>query len=384
MALRGTLKDFGIADILQLIAQQQKSGTLVLKAQDAEVSLGFRDGNIVMVESAFKKKKDLLGNLLVRAELITQQQLDQALEMQKRTLQRIGDVLVAGRVVSEEKLAQMRQLQATETLYRLFTWKSGTYEFEPGEVELGAEPITPLRAESVLMEGFRMVDEWPLVRKRISNYEMTFERLKQLPPATVAGQDGPGFEDPFAAELQSLGQEERLMYELATPHRDVRKLIDLSCLGEFEACKALCKLVNLEYLRVVPAAGRVRVHDVGRSVPASLFNRAARVMLTGGVLAGVAFIIVPRLNLQTAPIKGTSTSQYVDPAAQRVISTAQLRRIRSALELYRLERGPFPEQLGALVEVGLLAPEDLHFPWRDSYYYRKLQNGDFILLPPLR
>src|SRR5215813_4594701 len=191
MALRGTLKDFGIADILQLIAQQQKSGTLILKSQDAEVSLGFKDGNIVVVESAFKKKKDLLGNLLVRAELITQQQLDQALEMQKRTLQRIGDVLVAGRVVGEEKLAQMRQLQATETLYRLFTWKSGTYEFEPGEVVLDSEPIT-------------------LLRKLISNYEMTFERLKQLPPANVDGQDGPGLEDPFAAESQSLGQEERL------------------------------------------------------------------------------------------------------------------------------------------------------------------------------
>ncbi|HXN42126.1 MAG TPA: DUF4388 domain-containing protein, partial [Myxococcaceae bacterium] len=92
MALKGTLKDFGIADILQLIAQQQKTGMLVLKAQDAEVSLGFKDGNIVKVESAFKKKKDLLGTLLVRAELITEQQLEQALEMQKRTLQRIGDV----------------------------------------------------------------------------------------------------------------------------------------------------------------------------------------------------------------------------------------------------------------------------------------------------
>ncbi len=383
MALRGTLKDFGIADILQLIAQQQKSGTLVLKAQDAEVSLGFKDGNIVKVESAFKKKKDLLGNLLVRAELITEHQLDQALEMQKRTLQRIGDVLVASRVVGEEKLAQMRQLQATETLYRLFTWKSGTYEFEPGEVELDCEPITPLRAESVLMEGFRMVDEWPLVRKRISNYEMTFERLKELPPASGPGQDATALEDPFAAELQGLGQEERRIYELVGPQRDVRKLIDLSCLGEFEACKALCKLVNLEYLRVVPAAGRVRVHDVGRSVPASLVARAARVLLTSGVLAGVAFL-APRLNLHTAPLKRASTSQYVDPAAQRLISTAQLRRIRSALELYRLERGPFPEQLKALVEVGLLAPEDLHFPWRDSYYYRKLQNGDFILLPPLR
>lgn len=382
MALKGTLKDFGIADILQLIAQQQKSGMLVLKAQDAEVSLGFKDGNIVKVESAFKKKKDLLGTLLVSAELITEQQLEQALEMQKRTLQRIGDVLVTSRVISEQKLGEMRQLQATETLYRLFTWKNGNYEFEPGDVDLDIEPISPLRAESVLMEGFRMVDEWPLIRKRITSYEMTFERLKQMPARSGGEEDSAG-PDPFAGELESLGREDRTVFDLVAPQRDVRKIIDLSCLGEFEACKALCKLVNLEYLRAIPASGRGRVHDLGRTVPASLVARASRIMVTAGVLAGLAFL-APRLNIQATTLMGASTSQYVDPAAQRLISTSQIRRIQAALELYRLERGPLPDQLNALVEVGLLAEEDLHFPWREGYYYRKLQTGDFILLPPLR
>jgi hypothetical protein len=344
MALKGTLKDFGIADILQLIAQQQKTGMLVLKAQDAEVSLGFKDGNIVKVESAFKKKKDLLGTLLVRAELITEQQLEQALEMQKRTLQRIGDVLVTSRDI---------------------------------------EPISPLRAESVLMEGFRMVDEWPLIRKRITSYEMTFERLKQMPPRSGGEGDPLGPDDPFAGEFESLGREERTIFELVAASRDVRKIIDLSCLGEFEACKALCKLVNLEYLRAIPASGRGKVHDLGSTVPASLVARASRIMVTAGVLAGLAFL-APRLNIHATTLMGASTAQYVDPAAQRIISASQIRRIQAALELYRLERGPLPDQLNALVEVGLLAQEDLHFPWREGYYYRKLQTGDFILLPPLR
>ena len=33
------------------------------------------------------------------------------------------------------------------------------------DVELDADSITPLRAESVLMEGFRMVDEWPVIKQ---------------------------------------------------------------------------------------------------------------------------------------------------------------------------------------------------------------------------
>ena len=51
MALSGTLKDFGIADILQLIGQQTKTGQLHLKAKDQEVHIAFKDGNIVRAES---------------------------------------------------------------------------------------------------------------------------------------------------------------------------------------------------------------------------------------------------------------------------------------------------------------------------------------------
>ena len=106
MALKGTLKDFGIADILQLIGQQQKTGTLHLKAREEEVHVGFKDGAIVRAESTTRKKKDLIGNMLVRAELITEQQLEQALETQRRTLKRLGDVLVANRMVTKERFAQ--------------------------------------------------------------------------------------------------------------------------------------------------------------------------------------------------------------------------------------------------------------------------------------
>ncbi|HME91425.1 MAG TPA: DUF4388 domain-containing protein, partial [Myxococcaceae bacterium] len=145
MALKGTLKDFGIADILQLIGQQQKTGTLRLSAKETEVYIGFKEGNIVKAETVFRKKKELIGASLVRAEIISQEQLDRALEAQKRTLQRLGDVLIASGAITQQRLNQMRQLQATETLYKLFNWKSGTYEFDQGEVEFDPESMTPLR-----------------------------------------------------------------------------------------------------------------------------------------------------------------------------------------------------------------------------------------------
>ena len=48
MALQGTLKDFGIADILQLIGQQQKTGTLIVRSKEQVVQVGFVDEKIAM------------------------------------------------------------------------------------------------------------------------------------------------------------------------------------------------------------------------------------------------------------------------------------------------------------------------------------------------
>ncbi len=185
MALQGTLKDFGIAEILQLIGQQAKSGVLHLSSREDEIHITMADGAVVRAESAGRKASEKLGMRLVRAELITQPQLDYALDIQKRTLRRLGDILVELGYVQVESLRQMTGLQTTETVYRLFHWKSGTYAFEAGDVEWDPETVTPLRAESVLMEGYRQVDEWPLIRKRIPSMALTFERLKTPEPAAA-------------------------------------------------------------------------------------------------------------------------------------------------------------------------------------------------------
>src|SRR5438270_11331945 len=120
MALQGTLGDFSIADIFQLIGQQQKTGVLHLNGKDEEVHISFKDGNVVKAESAARKRKELLGHMLVRAELISEAQLDSALEEQKRTLRRLGDILVSSGALPRESLKEMTHLQTTETLYRLF------------------------------------------------------------------------------------------------------------------------------------------------------------------------------------------------------------------------------------------------------------------------
>jgi hypothetical protein len=65
-----------------------------------------------------------------------------------------------------------------------------------------------------------------------------------------------------------------------------------------------------------------------------------------------------------------------------VIAKAQLVRLESALELYRTEHGEYPPALKALVEGELVSDQDLRYPWKEPYYYRRTGQG-FVLLPPL-
>ena len=382
MALNGTLRDFGIADILQLIAQQQKTGTLHLEAKDQEVHIGFQDGVIVQAESATRRKKDLFGTMLVRAEIITEQQLEEALETQKRTLQRLGDVLVSTGVITKERYRQMAQLQFNETLYRLFSWKSGTYAFEQEAVHYDPADVTPVRAESVLMEGFRMVDEWPVIRKRIPRYDMVFEKAKELPAARGELSDA-GEERRGRGDFASFGEAERRIYALVTPVRDVRKLIDLSCLGEFETCKALCNLVNLEYLKALPALGDPDPLQDEVSVLDRVRGTLGRIAVSTVVLAGLVLVAVSS-NLNPWSLSGSARTGFEESAVQQAVARAQVSRLEAALDVYRLERGEYPASLQALVDTSLVSASDLRYPWRDPYYYRRVAPQQFILLPPLR
>lgn len=395
MALQGTLKDFGIAEILQLIGQQAKSGVLHLESRDEEIHIAMADGNVVRAEHAGRKARERLGNRLVRAEIITQEQLEYALDLQKRSLRRLGDLLVELRFVTKDALREMTALQTTETVYKLFHWKSGTYEFVPGDVEWDPETVTPLRAESVLMEGFRQVDEWPMIRRRIPSPAMTFERLRALGGADAAGGaaeaddvdaafDGLGAPEPRKGEFATLGANERRVDALVEPGRTVERIVDLSRLGEFETCKALLNLVNAGVLEPVAPARRAAaaVGAYAHDWQARIRAGAARVLATVAIAAALAGIAVwvDERGLTFGEARGAVVR---DDGARRFLSRYQLARLRGALEVYRLEHGTYPERLSELVDAGIVSRRDLGYPWMQDYHYRRSAEGRFVLLPPL-
>jgi len=380
MALSGTLKDFGIADILQLIGHQTKTGRLTLKTGADEVEVFFVNGNVVFASEKARDSRDLLGSLLLRAELLSKERLDDALAIQQRTLKRLGDILVDNASVTHAQLAQMMRLQTTETVYKLFSWKNGSYEFSQETVDAARSTFEPIRSESVLLEGFRRMDEWPAVKRNVPWTDATFETLKELDTAGLQSIDD-GLDDGHGEDGQPAGRH-KLVYKLATFGKNVQQILDISRLGEFEALKALNQLIEWEYLRAVPA-GPVKVLAEG-------IRKGRRLTMSwAGALVRLAITLTcfgATLLLVRSVAPGLGTSRAEGPARRgviaRLIARDQVARLESALEVYRTEHGEYPPALRALLEGELVSEHDLRYPWKEPYYYRRTAQG-VVLLPPL-
>jgi hypothetical protein len=380
MALSGTLKDFGIADILQLIGHQTKTGRLMLKTGADEVEVYFVDGNVVFASEKARDSKDLLGSLLLRAELLRKEQLDEALSTQQRTLKRLGDILLESAVVTRPQLAQMMRLQTTETLYKLFSWKNGSYEFSQETVDAARSTFEPIRAESVLLEGFRRMDEWPALKKKVPWTDATFQTLKDLANEDLPSVDA-GLDDGPVKDGEPAGRH-KLVYKLAATGKNVKQLVDASRLGEFEARKALHDLIEWEYLKAIPAGPVKALREGIRTGQRKTLSWAGALVRLALSLTffGATLLLVRSI----APRLGTSRGESAarKGAVARLISRDQLVRLESALELYRIEHGEYPAALKALVEGELVSENDLRYPWKDPWYYRRTAQG-FVLLPPL-
>ncbi len=396
MSLRGTLGDFGIADIFQLIGHQAKTGVLLLKDREIEVRIFFVEGNVVKAEQRSRDKADLLGNIMVRAHALNQSQLDSALVQQQRTLRRLGDILVEMAAVDRETLREFARLQTTETIYRLFSWKAGTYEFVAEPVDYDEASYEPIRSENILMEGFRMVDEWPAVRRVVASTECTFKVVHDLPSATVVADDDDdllagldkalsGVEDTSGPAPRKIGPAERAVFALVVPGRSVAEMIDLSRLGEFETSKALASLVSNGVLVVVAAdaANEKRSFNRMRIVLAELRAFGVRVAVFAAVAAFVGV-----LTWLSSNVDGAALNAAPGVNSLRAVADAQglvaLTRVQRALAIHRVERGRYPQALQDLVDLNLLTERDLRFPFETPYGYRLVGDAGYALALPLR
>lgn len=366
MALAGTLKDFSLADIFQLIALQKKTGYLTLKNESEVVTVTFHEGTVVGSDSLNKRLENRLGHVLVKSGRISKEELARALEIQKQTLQRLGYIVVSEGFIDSASLKAALAVQMAQTIYRLFRWKDGEYNFEPHDsVEYDRENVSPMAAESILMEGIRMLDEWPLIEKKITSFEMVLEKVPlPVPPVLDTRSEVPGIEDMFsfgdAAPKKSapkhhddsvvrLSQEEMAVYQHVNGVFTVQEVVDRCGLNEFETCKALFELTNRHLIRpVTAAAGEEEEEAAPAFTPQALLDKLLFPAFFAILLASL--FLLPFHPFGYFP--GTKSDFSRDRKV--ILSRMVLQRAVAAVYAFKLQEGRLPNSLEEVTSKGLL------------------------------
>ena len=155
--LEGSITRFEVPDVLTFLNMGRRSGLLAMERADQETKLFIRDGNPVFATSS---RDDLrLGNMLIRMRKVTAEALDHALNAHRGRGQRIGQALLAEKILTEGELASFLKVQVSEVIFDTFEWKEGVFSFWD-DVPPPATAVTLLMdLQNLIMEGSRRIDE---------------------------------------------------------------------------------------------------------------------------------------------------------------------------------------------------------------------------------
>ena len=156
--LQGEIAAFRLPDVLTLLSNSRKSGTLAVQNGDRKASLFFEDGALVYAGSNQEQLR--LASVLLRKRKITPEQRERIDELMLREGGRFGELAVQENVLTEDQLRDFLKIQVSEILYDAFVWNGGTFQFiRDSTLPPYAVTIT-IDLQNLIMEGARRIEEW--------------------------------------------------------------------------------------------------------------------------------------------------------------------------------------------------------------------------------
>ncbi len=387
MALSGTLKDFALPDIFQLIGMQRKTGLLTLESDRETVTVVFEQGMVVHADSTVRRLDDLLGSVLVRQGKIRKEGLEDALSKQKVSMQRLGFILVSQGYISRDDLKGALSEQVQQIVFRVFRWKSGRYHFDPtAEADYDRENVQPVSTDHILMEGIRRVDEWPIIEKRIPSLDFVFRPL--VPVRQIRVEEGPKDSGGLEAGLGSLegggsgssnatsdvvmGPTELSIYKLLDGSRSITTLMEMTGLSDFDVCRTLFDFIDRNLVAPAGQEQAKTTSETGRRMPARAPGEGTGTIALAVVLAlSVVGLVVSVTKPFRVPLR-PGLFEAEAPAIQASREMARMQRVAQALRAYYLTFGSYPASLDDLVNASpsLLATQDLVATNGERYRYQ--------------
>ncbi|HEX4203129.1 MAG TPA: DUF4388 domain-containing protein [Ktedonobacteraceae bacterium] len=253
--LSGSLKEFGLVEVLQVAEMGGMTGAIHLKSAGRMGILYFNEGKIANC-AEFDPGALKLGDVLQQLGMTTYHAIEEAYrqQLQDPLGKRIGERLVMMGAVTEQQLKEALKMKTIWTARELGLWTDGLYEFmaSPSIQKLlpYGEASLNIDIMRITMEMVRYSDEWQEVGKYLPQGVRT---TLQMTPAI-----------PYSMRFDIR------MLELFTHvnlYRRVRNIASAIRRPELDVARDLASLVQQNFLNVLPPEATPQVNGSKMRLP---------------------------------------------------------------------------------------------------------------------
>ncbi len=231
MTIAGNLRTMNLADIMQWLSSNTKTGTFIIDGPRYTKKILFRRGDVVGVAS--DKPREMLGYFLVGWGYCTEEELQSMIEMQDHFRVMLGELAVNLGHLTKQELEYVLQVKTRETVFDLITWDHGDFRFVDSELPDRVSIEVKLPVMSFLFEGFRQRDERIRMREVIPSGEHV--------PVLIAPPDG-------------FNEEEMAILHQMDGRRSIADIALANRLAEFDILKLTYTCVEAGLVQIQPPA----------------------------------------------------------------------------------------------------------------------------------
>ncbi len=399
MATQGNLSEVSIPELFQFLQQHAKTGCVTVSAETAGMLVYFQDGMIVGV--CLKEHVEPMAfwcDMLSTAGYFTDEQIELFKRKRSHELVTARHILISEGILSEREIEELLQRYSQGLLLSALKLQTGQFCFATGQIVPEDLRLTdPIAVDAFLLEGLRMVDELPMLRKHIGSLRRVPRRRREeigakqvltdrsvrkrwLRNVTRLFQKTPHAEAPGAGLVDVRDQmtpQEREVYSRIDGIKSVKQIIEESMQGEYLVCKALLSLAEKGWIDL----GTVSI-EAGRpgSPPR---DTSSRVLIGSAAWVGMAMVVAALHLVSADGLQGAFLWRRVEQGWNTVLAQPfnqkKMQAVVHALELYRMEHGAYPETLDTLIDQRFLREADVGLRGHGRYSYHLKKDGGYEL-----
>ena len=210
----GTISRTGMVRVFYQVSSRSLSGKLRFTMSSAQKEFYFRNGKPRHIASNLKQ--ELLGSFLLHRQVVTEEQMEEALSRAGEFGGRLGDALVSMGFVKPHELYWLLDQQFREKFLQVFSWTQGRYEFYEGvpcPIDMAPSDANVFR---YVLEGVRKFSTAADLEKLFKQHEGSTVKEKRNEYVSIQSLPLNSKEQRLFAQVQRAGSFGKVLRECST------------------------------------------------------------------------------------------------------------------------------------------------------------------------